>query len=220
MSFFPSLREMFLDLVYPPTCVACGEEGEWVCATCSSRMATAPRVREFVSGMRWVSFGSYADPAWRTCIHRLKYGAATCLLPSVEVFLREAREISQVPWPWAGWPVFAVVPMPGDARRMRERGLDHVAAFAEACRRVLFPWAVISRGLMKARQVAPNADLPAGPLRSANVRGAFRWEGAVPQRVVLVDDVATTGATAREAIQTLQSAGVQEICLLTLLRGS
>jgi predicted amidophosphoribosyltransferase len=58
----------------------------------------------------------------------------------------------------------------------------------------------------------PRAD------RTRNVRNAFEATSPVPERVVLVDDVYTTGATADAAARALRSAGADEVQVVTFAR--
>ena len=67
------------------------------------------------------------------------------------------------------------------------------------------------------RPVAQQARLPLAE-RRRNVRGAFRASGDVPRRVVLVDDVYTTGATANAASTALRAGGARRIDVISFAR--
>ncbi len=66
------------------------------------------------------------------------------------------------------------------------------------------------RRLAKVRATRRQSGLPAR-LRAGNVRGAFVARGPVPPRILLVDDVATSGATARECARALLAAGARDV---------
>lgn len=218
MPLFASVREAMLDVLFPPTCIGCGSN-EWLCDACASRIELdrqGRNVKEFPEGL---SLGAYAQPTLRQLVYQLKYGAASCLLPVTEGLWKRWRDEHREAWPWVAWPSVSIVPMPADPTRLRARGFDHVTAMAQAFQRVVVPWGALVPVLQKARKVAPNAELPAGPLRAANVRGAFSLRGDVPSHVILLDDVFTTGATVREAARTLKAAGAEEVVVVTLARG-
>lgn len=109
-----------------------------------------------------------------------------------------------------------LVPVPSTRRSNRARGYDPAALLAEAAaRRLALP---ARRLLVRTRETAPQSELPAA-LRRANVDGAFAAsEPARGRVVVLVDDVATTGATLFSAARALAQAGAAEIRGLVLAR--
>lgn len=117
------------------------------------------------------------------------------------------------------WSRAVLVPVPLHARRRRERGFDQAA------------WLAAGLGARLGLQPAPGtlvrrrATLPQGDprvlAREANLVGAFtlRAAGAVAgRRVVLVDDVFTSGATARACAGLLRAGGAREVAVLVACR--
>jgi ComF family protein len=110
------------------------------------------------------------------------------------------------------------VPVPLHRVRQRERGFDQSFWLAQRIARVL--GARVETVLVRMRATAPQGD-PLVTSRGANVEGAFATArpGAVLDRcVVLVDDVFTSGATARECAGVLRTAGARDIAMLTACR--
>jgi len=98
---------------------------------------------------------------------------------------------------------------------MRERGFDHgrllAMRFAELTGGTALPM------LRRVRQAAPQMRLdPLG--RRANLMGAFADEGNIAKRVLVVDDVFTTGATASEAARALKAGGAEEVQVACIAR--
>lgn len=115
---------------------------------------------------------------------------------------------------WAG-KVDAVVPVPLHWRRRRQRGYDQAALLARPVAKSLgVP--LLLRGLRRVRNTRRQVDLPHHE-RQVNIAGAFApWRLSGTERVLLLDDVRTTGATLRAASQALGACGVSEVCTFVL----
>ncbi|WP_245557561.1 ComF family protein [Deinococcus peraridilitoris] len=146
-----------------------------------------------------VSLGRYEGPL-RRAVQALKYEG------SREVARAIARELAgAVPESWHPEVVCAV---PLHERRLRSRGYNQAALLAGALAHGL---CVPHRELLsRERFTLQQARLSASE-RRANVEGAFRTVGAVPSRVLLVDDVLTTGTTLAECARMLRCAGADQV---------
>jgi ComF family protein len=110
----------------------------------------------------------------------------------------------------------ACVPATGRARRLR--GYHPAEALAAALSvRLAIPFA--RRRLFKRRETEVQSRLPLSQ-RPSNVRGAFRVAGRPAERILLVDDVATSGATSRECARQLKRAGAREVIVWCFARAS
>ncbi|MEC8882718.1 MAG: ComF family protein [Pseudomonadota bacterium] len=107
---------------------------------------------------------------------------------------------------------FEVVAMPMHYRRMWQRGFNQAALLAkEVSRSLSSPMnqrCLIRKKNAKIQQVLKKAE------RFENMKGAFGVQGRIPKKILLVDDVMTTGATIKEACCTLIKNGVEEIIIL------
>jgi ComF family protein len=100
-----------------------------------------------------------------------------------------------------------VVPVPLSVARLRSRGYNHAAEIARHLRPARLDLALCERQ----RDTPPQIDLPYAE-RRRNVRGAFRCTRALAgERVALVDDVMTTGATLDELARVLKQAGAARV---------
>lgn len=113
-----------------------------------------------------------------------------------------------------------LVPVPMHPEKRRSRGRDHAARLADGLADRASAWA-LPGVLQRLRPTLPQAD-PRVPSRAVNVAGAFRV--ARPSRVagrevVLIDDVSTSGATARECARALREAGALRVVLVVAAVG-
>jgi ComF family protein len=157
----------------------------------------------------WVA-GPYEGPL-RRAIHLLKYG---CMTPLARPL---GERLALAAAPFSGYD--AIVPAPLHWRRRWDRGFNQAELLArELSRRVGVP---VDRRLLRTRSTAPQAGLSAAE-RRLNVRGAFRAAGEQAgirgKRLIVVDDVMTTGATLAACTRALKRAGAAEVAVLTLAR--
>lgn len=111
----------------------------------------------------------------------------------------------------------ALIPIPLHRRRLRQRGYNQALELARDLGSA-FELPVLAEGLIRSKPTAPmpGLDLLA---RRRNIRGAFAaGAAALPERVALIDDVMTTGATLNEAAKTLKRAGVRWVEVWVLAR--
>jgi ComF family protein len=208
-----SLSRLILDLIFPPACIDCRSRGIWVCPKCLDSIKIEKIERELDGLDRVTSVGSYATPTLRKMITGFKYQSATCLEPSFIELLRRYKAthgVIEAP---------TIIPIPSSEERILERGFDHVTRLAELIRQEFAPNAEIRSALRRAKQSLSNADLEDHVARRGNVMGSFEIVGEVPERVLLIDDVVTSGATAGECAKLLREKGAKEVSLFTMASG-
>lgn len=149
----------------------------------------------------------WLDDGARQAIHRLKYDGWWRVA--------EALAGTMLPAPLLGSPS-VLVPIPLAARRLRERGYNQAERLAVALAGS-GGHAVRADLLARRRETGTQTRLTP-EARRANIGGAFAAGEAPPARVVLVDDVLTTGATLLEAAATLVAAGAERVEAVTFAR--
>ena len=201
------------DLLSPPRCAAC--EGavsrrHVFCVTCA---ATVERARQTARRDGVVAFAWYGG-ALATCIRRFKYEDRPDLARPLGELLRGACRAPSL-------RADVVVPVPLHAYRLVERGYNQAALLAaHAATQLGAP--LVTRALARVLHTVPQVEL-SGEGRRSNVAGAFRVmhrtsiEG---RRIVLVDDVSTTGATLDACRDALFAAGARTVTGLVLARAS
>lgn len=218
-----------IDLFFPPRCVVCGSPESFLCARCAESLPTATLPR---CGVCWRPLtrspcGKCADssPAFeglrspyvfeggaRELVHGLKYNHQTVLAePMTELMSQFLRDDPL--------PADVLVPVPLFPRRTRVRGYNQSALLARSLSKTL-ALPVDEQTLVRVRNTASQAGTSNADERKLNVRDAFscRDRRLSGKRVLLVDDVSTTGATLDACAQALKSAGAQAVWALTFAR--
>lgn len=214
--------QRLLDLLMPPVCPGCGEEGEAPCAACRVRLGR--RLEEpagvplgLAQGqppglvqLEWCA--AYSGPA-RDCLHALKYdGEQRLAVPLGRLMARR--------WRHTGIGGDVLVPVPVHPARRRERGFDQAELLARTVGAELrLP---VVPAVERSMQTAAQHTLGRGA-RQANVGRVFvvppRCQPLVRGRwIVLVDDVSTTGATLSACAEALRAAGARAVSGLALAR--
>lgn len=232
-----------LDFVYPRVCCACGEAvheplsdglcwdcrtdtlplGPPWCETCGA--VTAGRIDHAFICSDCVGHPPAYDQARslfryeggvREAIHAMKYRRDFSVIPDLARLLNAGVQVH--------FPDFreaVLVPVPLHTHKMRMRGFNQSLELIRAMRRenpALRMW----NGVRRVRNTETQTRLSKAGRRE-NVRGAFRVPRkripGVPETVVLVDDVMTTGSTVDACARALKRAGAARVFVLTLARG-
>ncbi len=223
--------------LFPPRCLSCGSLGPGdlrLCEGCAARVApvprprcgrcalpVAPRTRAPERRLRCASCrrrpppqaravaGASYEGIVRDLVLALKFGGdRLAALPLSALVVAALREATDRPAARAS----GVVAVPLSRVRRLKRGFDQAEAIARAVARgVGLPF--VRGALARVRETRPQSGLPTKDARRENVRGAFLARGVAGARIVLVDDVMTTGATAEAAARALRSAGAVEVIL-------
>ena len=191
----------------PPLCDACGDPlPSW--RVISLPLFLCPRCRRKTRDIeRARAVGEY-DGALRSIIHAFKYeGRRSLARPLADMMrLRGSAMLADAD---------VVVPVPLHRSRLRERGFNQAADLA---RHLGLP---AVKALRRIRATATQTTLPAAQ-RHRNVRSAFaptrRIHRVRGRRVLLVDDVSTTGATLEACARVLKEAGARRVFALTAAR--
>lgn len=246
MPWLKQLGSAVLDLLFPPQCVGCHSFGSWLCDRCLDQIeiirppvcarcglpwksdpspwveadpsmdTTCPRCRvvaDQLDGLRSCAF--HSGPL-RQAIHQFKYEDLRVLAAPLGKLMAEAwLELAPVVQ-----PMDAVVPVPLYRTRERERGYNQSALLARELGGRL-GISVVEDAVVRTRATAPQVGLDAHS-RKTNVKDAFQCVNTklAGRRVLLVDDVFTTGATLEATCAALRKEGAAVVWGLTLARAS
>lgn len=203
-----TLRSFVLDLLFPPRCAHCGRVDSVWCPVCGQLLDQTPLQ---INHDGWIASGGEHSGILQSAVHGLKYYGVKSL--SASLGSRAADTVRAV-----GWQIDLVIAVPAHAERVRARGYNQAALIADACARALGGQAVPD-ALERIRHTRSQVGLTREE-RLSNVTDAFaaHTEIVSGRRVLLVDDVCTTGATLQACAESLRAAGVSEVYAVTISR--
>jgi len=203
--------------IEPPYCQVCGEAydgamtGTFRCGNCA----------ELTMHFEFAVAGFKAEGAVRELVHRFKYQRALHLRGLLGTMLERALEDPRLAQNGAGW---VLVPVPLHHARQREREYNQARELCRVLGRSC--GSPVVDALARLRPTTPQASLSRRQ-RIENLRGAFavrrrvlKAGGLAGKKVLLVDDVLTTGSTTSECARVLRrEAGVEKVVVITVARG-
>lgn len=210
-----------LDLIFPKICVGCGQEGQYICDNCQKKLVkpeaicpmcckpsldgwTHPRCK-IPSGMERLLVGLPYRGMVQNCLKKVKYKSAWDVIE----FLFRLQTID------LGFQDFVITSVPMWREKEQNRGFNQAKMLAQ----------LIGNNvelLERTRGTKPMFGLTKIQ-RKENINGAFKINTKIikepkNQKIILVDDVWTTGATMRECAKVLKLNGVEEVWGIALAR--
>ncbi len=209
-----------------------------ICPKCL--VVTSSEVHSCVGDLPFSSvfaFGYYHDPKLRPVITALKFNGTKAVLAELEKFAASHPRLKEVVGLLES---STIVPMPLADKRLRERGFNQAELIATTlCNSQLVTHnANLSEVTSYKLQVTEESKIctnllfrvahrePQSSLehdlakRQENIKNSFECKGPVPENIILIDDVATTGATAAEAARVLLDSGAKNVHLVCLAIGT
>jgi ComF family protein len=221
--------QTFLDLLYPPTCVGCGDSGADWCDRCNESLRILPkpicircgsplpsiqnqcvRCSDFPGILMVRSYAYYEGPLHNALLH-LKY--------------RPNKRLAKIMGHWLaalslkeGMAGSMIVTVPLGRNRLKQRGYNQVDLVADGMAEDL-GIENKKKALTRIRETKSQVGLDPVARRN-NVQNAFRADRQIlmDQKVFLLDDLFTTGATMLACTKALQEAGVRYVFGLTVAR--
>ena len=229
------LKELILEILFPRFCFGCQREGEYLCIDCRATLDFTTRFWCLCENPQQIKSPgkckncqsknldglyfpfSYQIPLIKELIHYFKYPpfvkdlakVFSGLIKDYFFLLEEKPDLSD----------FLVLPLPLTKKRLKWRGYNQARELALYFSRE-FSLEMRDDILIKIKETLPQTELNKKE-RKENIRGAFliKNKSVIKNRkILLIDDVYTTGATLEEAAKTLKGAGAQKVFGLVIAR--
>jgi competence protein ComFC len=225
------LTRVALDLFFPRWCVGCGKEGEYICGECNRTLKTIippvcprcgrPVVQEssqnscpgcagWQEGLDGVRAPFLFEGVIREAVHEFKYNNLRALAPELATLMYQYIIDYLVPGE-------VLVPVPLHPKKLKERGYNQSDLLAEEVGGMAgLP--VIDDCLVRTKYTSSQARSTAVSERQRNVTGAFACrDGRLKdKKVILIDDVSTSGATLNACAGVLKSYGAETVWALVV----
>ncbi len=218
MSFLSKVINTFWDFIYPRRCLRCRKDGTYFCPKCLILTDGAPKPKDdFV-----ISVWSYKNPYIKKILWIIKYrggfSAVNDLTPTAydhllgELIERKIMENFLDP---------ILIPIPLSKKKLKQRGYNQSDKIAEALVKLdQNKNFILNKNILFKIKNTPNqAAIKNKKARLENLIGCFAVKNPElikGRNIILLDDVATTGATLREARHTLRQSGAGKVMAITL----
>lgn len=203
---------IFLNSLFPEECLSCGQGHGLLCPNCAAKL---PRLNQvdypLIPNLDQV-ISLFAYPELAKILPAYKYQGLTNLAkPLAELladyFINHFNEVSEV----------IIIPLPSHARRIRERGFDHITLITDELAKLTHQ--LSANNILIRTKYTPHQVKLNRAERLINLKNCFsliKPELITNKTVILVDDVTTTGASLQEAAKTLRTAKPKKIIGLVL----
>lgn len=213
-------------MIAPRRCVGCLRYGDWLCSECNqsivaiknqrcylcNRLSPAGRTCEICrhrSHLTGLVVSCHFEGAVRELVHRYKYDGNRELVAILErLVCSSVPDLAGKDW--------CVAWVPTHRTRVMVRGFDHAMLLAN---RVAVAIGKPTTSILKKTRLTPPQVGKRRADRLAGMAGTIAAVGPSCERIILVDDVATTGATLEECARVLRQAGAKRVYGIVVARG-
>jgi len=213
-------KDLILDVIFPPCCLICQREGSYLCQDCKSVLEISSSHKKYcgknISDLYFAL--PYQNSLIKDLIKKFKYEPFVKELgKSLSSLIIEHFNLLDNKPNFTG---FVLVPVPLEKRKLKWRGFNQAEEIAKelAC---FLKITLISDALIKTKETLDQVNL-SDQERKENIKDAFSCQSPEKikgRKVLLVDDIFTTGSTMEEAASALKEAGAEKIIGVAVARG-
>jgi len=222
------IKKFLLDILFPKFCFSCGREGSYLCEDCQSILEISqyqyclckkpkrlpegrkcPKCQPKILSALYFAL-SYQNPLIKELIQKFKYNPFIKELakPLASLIITHFQLLNNK----SNFSNFILIPISLNEKRLRWRGFNQATEISKELSKILeIP--LVLNCLTKIKETLPQVKLSEQE-RKENVEGTFSCQNQSKifgKRILLVDDIYTTGATMEEAARVLKESGAKEI---------
>jgi competence protein ComFC len=203
------IKDLLLNLILPCFCIGCGKEGLYICQNCAKNLKT------LIKKQRPLCVYSYESRLVKDMLYAFKYDGIKSLDQTIARlmydFLMQQKYSFDAEW------IISFVPM--HKTKLEIRGFNQSELLAKSLARLLN--LKCCKTLEKTRKTIAQMQLNRNE-RLVNLNGAFaagkNIANIATKKIILIDDVCTTGATLAECKKTLLQAGVRRVLCIAFAK--
>ncbi len=214
-----------LDLFFPKFCFNCGKEGNYLCQDCQALLEISGFHQKYsTQNLKDLYFAiNYQNSLVKNLIQKFKYEPFMKELAKTLSYLMITHfQLLENPPPFfGGGSDFILIPVPLEKKRLKWRGFNQAEEMAKELTNFFKIPFILNCALMKIKETCPQVDLK-NEERKENTKGAFLVKDnnlIRDKKILLVDDVYTTGSTMEECARVLKESGAKEVIGIVVARG-
>lgn len=232
-NYIMKLKNFFLQILFPKNCVYCNTENTFICDDCLKKIkinkfplcpvckklnfqkSPCLSCRKQTKIKVLFSPCLYQDPKIKELIHIFKYNFIENLTNPLSYLMIKTLENEK-----ENLKNFVIIPVPLHKKRLRQRGFNQAELLANEIGK-FFQISVLNNVLKRIEFEIPQTKIENRKQRKENIKNAFQYigfESIKNKNVLLIDDVATTGATLNECAKILKQNGAKIIWAATIAR--
>jgi len=219
-----NFKGFIFDLLFPKFCLSCQREGNYLCEDCQSTLGVLNTHQKHqthspAGGLKDLYFAiDYQQPLIKNLIKLFKYQpfVKELVIPLTSLIITHFQLIEKST---ADFVNFILVPVPLERKKLKWRGFNQAEEIGKELAN-FFGIPLITNCLIKIKETLPQVEL-SDEERRENIKGAFLVkdkELIKNKKILLVDDVYTTGATMEECARVLKKAGAKEVIGIVIAR--
>lgn len=213
------MKNLLFNILFPKICLGCGQEGEYLCEDCKAILDVSGIHQRYKTNyLSDLYFAiDYQKPLIKKMIQCFKYEPfiKDLVKPISSLIISHFQLLDNKP----NFSDFILIPIPLEKRKLKWRGFNQAEELAKEISKFL-NLEVLSDVLIKIKRTLPQVELESNE-RKENIKNVFlvkNDEKIKKKKILLIDDVYTTGSTMEEAARVIIESGAGEIVGLVATR--